>query len=174
MTITATPNNGYGVATIKIDGEDLPKDDFVNNQFTIDNVTSDVEVKVTFQAKEDKVYFYSQKDESMGALFSVQTQITSGYEAASELTLDFLSSNQTEAHNIIMQGADLCIEITGITSGGATPKYLYITKGRAGTEILDWVELENGRGTLEIQTGDTDTTFSLVATSTQPQTNQTE
>lgn len=56
----------------------------------------------------------------------------------------------------------------------ATLKYLYIVRGRDGTEILDCVELKDGKGTLEIQTTVTDNEFSLVATSTQPQTNQTE
>lgn len=56
----------------------------------------------------------------------------------------------------------------------ATLKYLYIVRGRDGTEILDCVELKDGKGTLEIQTTVTDNEFSLVATNTQPQTNQTE
>ena len=104
--------------------------------------------------------------------FSIYTNITSGYER-SDFTIDTLFQPK-EFQGI--PGADLHIEITGITAlnGGATPKYLYITKGMEGKEILDWVKLENGRGTLEIQTGDTDTSFSLVATNTQPQTNRME
>ena len=56
ITIIAAPTTGlgaapsYGVATIKIDGEDLPKDDFVNNQFTI-RVDSNKTVNIEFRKK---------------------------------------------------------------------------------------------------------------------------
>ena len=62
-------------------------------------------------------------------------------------------------------GFDLCIEITGIASDGATPEYLYITT--RDEVILDWVQLENNQGTLEILAGKVGISFNLVATNTE-------
>ena len=167
MTITATPNNGYGVATIKIDGEDLPKDDFVNNQFTI-QVDSDTTVNVGFRQKY-AITFYL-KQEGLNGNFTIYANITSGYEKLKQQSFTTPSSDFAG-----ILGADLCIEITQITapSGSATPNYLYITTGNNEEVILDWVQLISNQGTLEIPAGKVGTSFNLVATNTEPSTTTT-
>lgn len=158
LTITATPNNGCGVATIKVDGEDLPKEDFVNNEFTINNVASDVEVNVGFRQKYDIIVYL--KQEGLNGTFSIHTNITSGYER-SNCEVDTLSKSDNFRG---IPGFDLCIEITGIqVIEGAAPSYLYI-EDYQGAEILDGVQLINNQGILEIPAEKVTTSFTLVAT----------
>ena len=58
ITITAVPGNGYGVATIEINGEPLPKDEFDSDshQFAI-QVDSDTTVNVGFEKK--RLYIFT-------------------------------------------------------------------------------------------------------------------
>ena len=179
---TAAPTTGlgadpsYGVATIEINGEPLPKDEFDSDshQFTI-QADSDTTVNIEFRKKESIYFFLWEEGETY--IEYVDANITSGYEK-NEIYLPLNEPDDTLPSGDFagIPGADLRIEILNAETEvpDATLKYLYIVRGRDGTEILDCVELKDGKGTLEIQTTVTDNEFSLVATSTQPQTNQTE
>ena len=170
MTITATPGNGYGVATIEINGEPLPKDEFDSDshQFAI-QVDSDTTVNVGFRQKY-AITFYL-KQEGLNGNFTIYANITSGYEKLKQQSFTTPSSDFAG-----ILGADLCIEITQITapSGSATPNYLYITTGNNEEVILDWVQLISNQGTLEIPADYvTSVGFTLVATNTEPSTTTT-
>ena len=77
LSITLTPESGYRMATVKVNGKD-ETGNIVNNQLTISNVSSNINIEVSFEAIPPTLYTLTIKANGNGYVAYDGTQIRNG------------------------------------------------------------------------------------------------
>ena len=131
-TISITPNNGYILSSLTVNGNDVTSN-VVNNQYTISNITANISVVASFEQIPATTYSLSIQSGAGGSVSYDGTTITNKTQSftiaeGSSVTIEMTPSNGYKLASLVVNGTD-------VTSGVMDNQYT-ISNITANTTVV--------------------------------------
>ena len=131
-TISITPNNGYILSSLTVNGNDVTSN-VVNNQYTISNITANISVVASFEQIPATTYSLYIQSGSGGSVSYNETTITNKTQSfpiaeGSSVTIELTPSNGYKLASLVVNGTD-------VTSGVVNNQYT-ISNITANTTVV--------------------------------------